>query len=224
MIKINKKFSFKTCWNIFYGIVFVFLLFMAAVVTLSMFDIPGGFKLYTVQSGSMEPTIKTGSLIISKPVDDYQVGDIITFKSPKDSGVKNPLVTTTHRIAEKKDGEGKISFVTKGDANNVADMESVSENLVLGKTIFSIPFLGYPVSLAKTQSGLIIFIVIPATIIIYSELLSIKKESIRLIKERRIRKLTPLENIEEKIGEEIIEVESDVKKLITKPKKIKKRK
>lgn len=46
-------------------------------------------------SGSMEPTIPTGSLIISKPVAQYQVGDIVTFKSPN---AKNSLDRTTHRI------------------------------------------------------------------------------------------------------------------------------
>lgn len=216
MIKIKKKFSFKTFWDIVYGTVFIFLLFIAGVVTLSMFDIPGGFKLYTVQSGSMEPTIKTHSLIISKPSENYQIGDVITFKSLKDKSVKNPKVTTTHRIIEKKDENGKISFITKGDANNVADLESVSSDLILGKTIFVLPFLGFPVSFAKTQNGLIILIVIPATLIVYSELLSIKNEVKKLIQERKKRKLNFKEKVELEIGEEEIKADKGIKKLFKK--------
>lgn len=215
-MKINRKFKLKHFWNTIYGVIFVLLLIIAGTVALSMFDIPGGIKFYNVQSGSMEPTIKTGSLIISKPFDSYQIGDIITFKSAKDKDIKNPKVTTTHRISEIKNNEDKVEYITKGDANDVVDVEPVSKDLIIGKSFFYIPYLGYPISFAKTKEGLIVLIVIPVTLIIYSEILTIKKEAVRLYKESKKRKLTKMEKIEEEIGEEEIKIEKGLKKFFKK--------
>jgi len=196
----------KKITNIIYSVMVFILILVAGVVGASTLNIPGGIKLYSVQSGSMEPAIHTGSIVISKPSDNYQKGDIITFKAEKDRLVKNPRYITTHRIYEIKNIDGKEEYVIKGDANNTPDIELASKDLVLGKTIFSIPLLGYPVSFAKTREGLIILVIIPATIIIYSGLMNIKNEAKKLLKERRKRKLTT----KEKIGKEIIAVEKDL--------------
>jgi len=210
--KNKKKLWIKRLWNFFYGLILIVLAVIAVAVALSALDIPGGYKLYTVQSGSMAPAIPTGSLVISKPDGDYKVGDVITFKAEKERFVKNPKLTTTHRIYEVKEKDQEISFVTKGDANESPDVESVDKSLVLGRSIFSIPLLGYPVSFAKTKEGLIILVVIPATIIIWSELISIKNEARKLIAERRKRKLTAKEKLEVKIGKEEIATEKGIKK------------
>lgn len=193
------KINFKLVGNIFYRLVVCVLILIAALVGISAINIPGGIKLYTVQSGSMEPAIHTGSIVISKPSDNYQKGDVVTFKAEKDRLVKNPRETTTHRIYEITIKDGKKEYVTKGDSNNAPDIKPISKDLILGKTIFSFPFLGYPVSFAKTREGLIILVVIPATIIIYSELMNIKNEAKKLLKERKKRKLSAKEKIEEKI-------------------------
>jgi len=123
----------------------------------------------------MEPTIHIGSLVISKPSPNYHVNDIITFNS-KD-------FTNTHRIVEVKDN----LFVTKGDANDAPDSNLVASSQVMGKTIFTIPLIGYLISFAKTQIGFTLLIVIPATIIIYQEIQNIKKqiEKIRLKKKAK---------------------------------------
>jgi hypothetical protein len=127
--------------------------------------------------------------------------------------VKNPKLTTTHRIYEVKIEDGKEQYITKGDANDAPDSVPTSKDLVLGKTIFSIPLLGYPVSFAKTREGLIILVVIPATIIVYSEAITIKNEAAKLLAERRKRKLTLTEKTELEIGEEEIKIERWYKKL-----------
>ncbi len=74
------------------------------------------------------------------------------------------------------DDEGRKTFQTKGDANEDPDYNDISENLVIGKVIFSFPYLGRVVSFAKTQIGFIVLVIIPATIIVYSELMSVKNE------------------------------------------------
>lgn len=136
-------------------------------VILSLLPVRGMYKLYTVQSGSMAPQIPTGSLVVVIPSDSYAVGDVITFT---DSA--NSTGTTTHRIV----GLNGTSFLTKGDANDSADVGPVPRTNVVGKMLFNLPYIGYPVGYAKTLPGLILLIVIPATIIIWEELKKLKKE------------------------------------------------
>ena len=209
----------KAIIKIIYWLVVILLLLIATMVAVSSLNIPGGIKLFTVQSGSMEPEIQKGSLIISKSFSTYSKNDIITFKSENDRQNSNPKVTTTHRIYEVEYINNVKAFVTKGDANDATDAGTVDEGLVLGKVIFSVSFLGYPISFAKTKEGLLLLIVIPATIIIYSELLNIKNEALRLIRERK-RKLTVTEKIKVEIGEEEIKVERGFKKFWNRIKRI----
>ena len=209
----------KAIIKIIYWLVVILLLLIATMVALSSLNIPGGIKLFTVQSGSMEPEIQKGSLIILKSFSTYSKDDIITFKSENDRQNSNPKVTTTHRIYEVEYINNVKTFLTKGDANNAPDAGTVDEVLVLGKVIFSVSFLGYPISFAKTKEGLLLLIVIPATIIIYSELLNIKNEALRLIRERK-RKLTVTEKIKVEIGEEEIKVERGFKKFWNRIKRI----
>ncbi len=215
-----KKINWKLLRKIGYWFVVAVLVIIAAVAAISALDIPGGIKLYTVQSGSMAPAIPAGSLVLSKPADSYRVGDVITFKAEKDRLIKNPKYTTTHRIHEIKEiALGQKEYVTKGDANDTPDSQAVAKDLVLGKTVFSIPLLGYPISFAKTREGLIILIVIPATMIIYSEILNIKNEAKRLIQERKKRKLSGVEKAEVTVGKEVEKTEKGIKRLFKKFKK-----
>jgi len=55
----------------------------------------------------------------------------------------------------------------------------------VGKVELSIPFVGYPIAFAKTLPGLIVLIIVPGTIIVYNELLNIKKEIIELLKKKK---------------------------------------
>jgi len=170
--------------RILYAAIFVFLIIIGGLVAISILKIPGNYKLFTVQSGSMEPVIKQGSIVVVKPFKDYKKGDIITTREPA-----NPKVSLTHRIVNIKNKNGKISYVTKGDANKSPDTEKRPKENVLGKALFSVPYIGYPVSFAKTRDGLIFLIVIPATLIIYSELLTIKNEVRRLLQEQKKKKI-----------------------------------
>jgi len=215
-MKSISKIKFKLIGKILYWIIIVVLLLIVTLIGLSAINIPGGIKLYTVQSGSMEPTISTGSVILSKASDNYQVGDIITFKALKDKLVNNPQYITTHRIYEIKTDNTGESYITKGDANNSPDIEPTSKDLILGKTLFSLPLLGYLIVFAKTREGLLFLIIIPSIVIIISELFSIKDQAKKLIEERKKRKLTLTEKIEVEIGEEEIKVEKWYRKIINK--------
>jgi len=131
------------------------VLFLGIVVALSLaplFSIPG-FQSLVVMSGSMEPEIKTGSVVVVKATPAYEVGDVVTFPHPTSPG---DLVT--HRI----EGFEDELIKTKGDANNAADNWEVRREDVQGKVAVSIPYLGYAVHFAKTQRGFVLLILLPA--------------------------------------------------------------
>jgi len=161
------------------------VLITAGLSAMSVLGIPQGLRTFVVQSGSMQPAIKTGSLVFVKPQSDYQIDDIVTAKLDINADIKNPATTVTHRITEIKTEDDKTSYVTKGDANQSVDMNTRSKDMIIGKVVFTLPYLGFPVGFAKTQTGFIALIVIPATIIIYSELLKIKQEIVEIIKNKK---------------------------------------
>jgi len=168
-------------WKIVTFIIYIIVIVFAISALMSKFSI-AGIKLFTVQSGSMEPAIKVGSLVVVKSQNEYQVNDIITFKDREDS-----QKTTTHRIVEKED-TGIIRCTTQGDANDAADSNAVLPPQIVGKVIFKIPYFGYPVAFARTWPGVIILIIIPATIIIYDEVGNIRKEWRKRKKSKNINK------------------------------------
>lgn len=125
-------------------------------------------KVFIVQSGSMEPAIATGSIVVTLPQKYYRVGEVVTFTlSPTGKNL------VTHRIVSIS-GEGE--FTTKGDANEDADTQIVKSESIVGKTFISIPYLGYAANFAKNPKGFILLVIVPATIVIYEEIKNLKKE------------------------------------------------
>lgn len=120
-------------------------LMTAVVMVISLFAIgiiwfPSilGYKTYTIETGSMEPTIKEGSMIYVEPCEkfeDYEVNDIVTFTDNE----KNQ--SFTHRIVAINEKKGL--FTTKGDANEIEDLEPISSAYAVGKVRMTVPVLGY---------------------------------------------------------------------------------
>jgi signal peptidase len=145
---------------------------IALLAFATLITYPNGWRLLVVQSGSMLPEIKTGSIVLSIPRPYYQVNEIITFQQ------KDQLVT--HRLIEVTQREGQTWFQTKGDANDAADLEKVRPDQVVGKVVFSISGIGYVINLIKNPLGWALFIIAPATLLIYHELQTIWQEIKRL--------------------------------------------
>ena len=151
------------------------LIALAVVLVVPMLPIPGNFSIRVVQSGSMEPAIKTGSVVLIKPLSNYKVGDIISFEGNfKDE--KGKKIQTTHRIADVKVDVGTVFYQTKGDANDSVDQNLVSANKVIGRVLVSVPYAGYLVAGAQTGYGLLAIVVIPAVIIIFDHVKKIVAE------------------------------------------------
>lgn len=115
-----------------------------------------GLNPYAVISGSMEPEYSVGSLLYVMKVDtsSLKAGDDITFMLDEDT-------MATHRIVEvlpDKNDPSVVRFRTKGIANEYADSVPVHSDNVVGKPVFSIPYLGYVSTYIQNPPGLYVAI------------------------------------------------------------------
>jgi signal peptidase I len=171
--------NFKTLSKIGYYILITGIVVLGGLLVVSALPIPGNYEIKIVLSGSMEPAIKTGSIVVVKPADVYEIGDVITFG--KDTKRDVP---TTHRIVEARFESGKARFITKGDANDNVDGKETREDEVIGKVLFSVPFVGFLLDLARKPLGFAFLIGVPAVAIVSDELWKVWKE-IGKIKKRK---------------------------------------
>jgi len=110
-----------------------------------------GLRVFSVLSGSMEPTYHVGSLIYVKDVDPFELesGDVITFLLDEDT-------VATHRIVEVVPDETDSTVVryrTKGDANDSEDGSLVHCRNVVGTPVFSLPKMGYVANYIQNPPG-----------------------------------------------------------------------
>lgn len=128
-----------------------------------------GYQLYTVTSGSMEPVIPTGSIIVVQRQAEHQQGDIATYRSPRSSAM------ITHRIVEViRQGEN-TRFIFQGDVNDEPDPIPVGPSQIKGAYLFHIPFIGYLIEFARTPIGAVVLIIIPGSILIWEEIRNVQR-------------------------------------------------
>lgn len=128
-----------------------------------------GYAVMNVQTDSMEPTIMTGDLIIAKlsDQDDYQVGDIVTYRMQVDK----TYVLNTHRIAERHENNGYPYFYTKGDNALGLDPTALAAgDIVAVYSGIRIPLAGKALSFLKTQTGFFLCILLPLLFLFAFEL------------------------------------------------------
>lgn len=125
-----------------------------------------GFSSAVVISGSMSDTIEINDLVICSQRRSYEVGDIITFISKSGSLV-------THRIV----GENEEGFITRGDANNTDDRDTVAHNSIMGKVVLIIPGIGLVVDFMHTPLGLMCVVFIGILILVLPSILENKTGS-----------------------------------------------
>lgn len=149
--------TLKKVWNIA-STTLVVLMVLCAVFLMGSRVL--GYQVYTVLSGSMEPTYSPGDLLYVKKVDanKIRVGDPITFV------MNENLVVATHRVV-RVDAEKK-QFYTKGDANEIEDQDPVHFNNVIGVPKFAIPKLGYVSDYVQNPPGMYVTLIVGALLII----------------------------------------------------------
>lgn len=154
---LNKK--TKLVRTIIYALIIVAIYNILIVSITSILNKTGrsmfGYRAYIITTDSMKPNISQGDIIIIKETEEekLKIDDIITFRK------NNKLIT--HRIIEiETDEDGNKQYVTKGDNNNIEDLEKVSYQEIEGKKIVKIPVLGKVVMLLQDEVYIILIAII----------------------------------------------------------------
>jgi len=106
--------------------------------------IENGINLEDFETFSLKNGFDKGDIMIlmGKDVEDIKIGDTIVFRSNR----KDPII---HRVVKKMQDGDEIYFQTKGDnnkdsiKNSLLDETNLKEDVILGKAVFRVPFLGY---------------------------------------------------------------------------------
>lgn len=193
IVKKKNKFFKKLITVMSYSI-FTILLLVGSALLLYFADIkirasqgdysPSKYNAYVVLTGSMEPTIMTNDVVVTKKKakEDIKKNDIITFiaSDPRFAGS-----IITHRVIEEPiidEATRSYKFKTKGDHNNVSDEVLVNYENVIGTVILDIPKLGYIQYFLAQQGGWIFVILIPALIVLSFDIFKLIKLIIKKVK------------------------------------------
>lgn len=174
-----------------------------------------GYAVLEVISGSMEPKISIGDVvIIDTKVSDYRVKDIVTFKDINGSFV-------THRIIEIKDNE----IITQGDANNTID-DSITKEQLIGKYVYKINGLGALMKSFRNPLTLVMILIIGViTCVLVSTdsngnaiLTEEEKEYLEFLENKKNKKLINEEKVVVKVNKTKKEQPKELVKKKTQPK------
>ena len=163
-------------------IILIYNLVLVGISFISKHDFNGffGYKAYNITTNSMEPSINIGDIIIIiknvKNEDTLKTGDVISFR-------KNDEIVT-HRIIDIIETNGEKRYITKGDNNNIPDLEKLSFSQIEGIKVISIPYLGRIVEFLENQIIFLILILIILIIYLY-RLNKTEKSELRREKRRK---------------------------------------
>ena len=134
--------------------------------------VPGmlGYHSLTVLSGSMEPTIHVGDVVVEHSISplDARIGDIVTFRDPGDQHI-----LITHRVRAIHVAAGNVHFTTKGDANNSVEHWTVPIGGSIGLVQFHIRRLGFALVWGSSRDGRLALVVLPVLLLGLYELVRI---------------------------------------------------
>jgi signal peptidase I len=167
--------------------------FVVALVIASLMLLPAvlGYRRYVIVSGSMEPTIPTGSVVYDEivPVDELEVGDVITFVPPPEFHISEPV---THRIvdieigSESSNAPGEPILTTKGDANPGPDGWSVVlDEPEQPRVAHHLPWVGYVYMALDHRWVQLLVVGVPALVIVVVLLVSLWRLAGDAVREER---------------------------------------
>ena len=114
-----------------------YILFFALILFILLHLL--GFKSVVVLTDSMEPMISPFSLVIVSPERDIRIGDVVLYEVE----LSKKKYKVLHRVIDIKEKKGQIVYITKGDNRRYADAWYVSRENIIGKLLFSLPYVGY---------------------------------------------------------------------------------
>lgn len=116
----------------------VLMLALGACATLPMLT---GLTGSIVQSGSMEPVISPGDVVLSKPMTadtPPPLGRVVSFPAPAGSAVEGTIL---HRVVGANENG---TLITAGDANGSVDSAALNRLHIISQAQLLIPWIGLP--------------------------------------------------------------------------------
>lgn len=162
----SRRVTLRSTLNIL-GIVLLIVL-VAPFVVYAVPGVVGADASYVVLSGSMEPAISGGDVVIVESVPPAMIAadDVITYSRSDESA------TVTHRVID-IDGTGSERvFYTKGDANQDADQRPVPASALVGVVGLTIPYIGYVIQFVGTTTGFGLLVILPFGALLVTEVAS----------------------------------------------------
>lgn len=136
--------------------------FVLAVLLATALPMALGGTSMVVRSGSMTPAIRTGDVVVVRPMSPTEatVGDIVTFKDP--AGGDRLLVHRVRAISRVGD---QVEVITRGDANTTQERWKVAADGTIGTVVYRVPALGFAVAWIGSPAGRIGLIIVPALLL-----------------------------------------------------------
>jgi len=166
----------KKLLSILLDFVIVLVILTAVIITFISFNTNekginniNGYIFLNIQTESMEPTIMTGDMIVTKETkfEDLKVDNVISFLSKEQS----KTIIKTHRIVKIETVDGVVSITTKGDNNDAVDKATVQkEEFVSIYDGTRIPLVGTILTFLQSQVGFFIFIILPLFVVFIYQL------------------------------------------------------
>ena len=143
-----------------FGAIVVLLVALGLVATATLPSL-FGYHSYTIEGGSMEPTLSVGDAAVTKPSSprSLEVGDVIVRR---DILSGQPVL---HRIVEVVSVDGQRAFITQGDQNKAPDAQPVILAGTGDKVIYAVPYAGYILNFAGSWPGRLLLIGLPVLLL-----------------------------------------------------------
>ena len=137
------------------------LIGVALLVATATLPVLFGYHTYVINGGSMAPSLKAGSVAVSKTTSPYnlEIGDVIARREAPDS------IPVLHRIVDISVEDGQRVFITQGDQNRSSDPEPLALDGPGDKVVYSVPYAGYILRYAGSGLGRLLLIGAPLAVL-----------------------------------------------------------
>ncbi|MDG5473227.1 signal peptidase I [Jeotgalibacillus sp. ET6] len=162
----------KCITGLFYLMLMIMVFFVASSKVTGEPPQVFGYQIKTVLSGSMEPGIQTGSIIVVKGARDlksFKENDIVTYKV-------NRHQLVTHRIIEVISQNNQMMYRTKGDANDGPDTALLlPQNIVAKYEGVTVPYIGYLIEFSQSKNGIFLLFFLPGLFLLSQSLYQVAR-------------------------------------------------
>jgi signal peptidase len=138
-------------------------LLLLAIVAVGVTGAVAGLRVVVVTSGSMEPTLRAGDVVLVRPDGPSGVdkGDLIVYRTRPDGP------WTIHRVVDTRVVDLELYFVTKGDRNKGIDPDLTPANAVYGEGVARLPYFGQVLRWVSAPATRVLLAVVLAVVIVH---------------------------------------------------------